>query len=434
MEALGIGLLVLCILMIIGVPVAMAFGALSLILAVWFGVDSGMLIPTAFYKIKSIVLLAIPFFIMVGGLMGSSGLATKLIDFFDALVGRFRGGLGAVTVMSCALFGAIAGTCSAGVAAIGTVMIPKMVEHGYSRGHSTALVSCSSILGQLIPPSVPMILFALVTMQSVRGCWLATVGPGILTVIIFCIFNYFMVRKFPNLRIKPKTNFALQTKEVATATYRSLLALLLPVLILGGVYGGITTPTESACIGVVYVIPISFFLYKSLSIRELGNTFVSTATTTGVLVIMLFFVMITSRILTLEQIPQQLASWLVEISPNKYVILAMVNIFLLLIGMLMDDVSGTLLVAPILFPVMINIGVHPLHFAAITGVNLGLGNVTPPTAPILYLGGRIGKCSIDKYIKPSLILMYGGMFPVLLITTYWPELSLFLPRLFGFVD
>lgn len=433
MEALGIGIIILCILMIIGVPVAMAFGALSLFLATWFGVDSGILIPTAFYKIKSLVLLAIPFFIMIGGLMGTSGLASRLINFVDALVGRFRGGLGAVTVVSCAVFGAIAGTCSAGVAAIGTIMIPKMVEHGYSRGHSTALVSCSSILGQLIPPSVPMILFALVTMQSVRGCWLATVGPGILTVLIFCIFNYFMVRKFPNLKIRPKASFTEQTKELGKAGYQSFWALLLPILILGGVYGGITTPTESACIGVVYVIPVSFFLYKTLTLRELGNTFVTTATTTGVLVIMLFFVMITSRILTLEQIPQQLASWLIEFSPNKYVTLAMINIFLLIIGMLMDDVSGTLLVAPILLPVMVTIGVHPLHFAAITGVNLGLGNVTPPTAPILYLGGRIGKCSIEKYLKPSLILMYGGMLPVLIATTYWPDLSLFLPRLFHLV-
>jgi len=432
-TALLVGLLILCLLMVMGVPVAMSFGALSLLLATWFQVDPAIMIPTAFYKIKSIVILAIPFFIMMGGLMGSSGMATQLITFADALVGRFRGGLGAVTVITCALFGAIAGTCSSAVAAIGTIMIPKMVEHGYSRGHSTALVSCSSILGQLIPPSVPMILFALVTMQSVRGCWLATIGPGVLTVIVFCILNYFMVRKFPNLRIQPPVSLPEKTREIGRATYNSFSALLLPIIILGGVYGGITTPTESACIGVVYVIFVSFFIHRKLKVRELCNTFVTTATTTGVLVIMLFFVMITSRILTLEQIPQQLATWLVDLSPNKYFILIMVNIFLLLIGMLMDDVSGTLLVAPILFPVMVAIDIHPLHFAAITGVNLGLGNVTPPTAPILYLGGRIGQCPIEQYLKPSLILMWGGMLPVLIITTYWPELSLFLPRLLGFV-
>ena len=432
-EALGISLLILVALMIIGVPVAMAFGAMALVLVISFNVAPGILIPTAFYKIKSVVLLAIPFFIMVGGLMGTSGLAARLIDFVDAFVGRIRGGLGAVTVATCAMFGAIGGTCSAALAAIGTIMIPRMEEHGYTRGHATALVSCSSILGQLIPPSVPMILFALVTKQSVPGCWLATVGPGILIVIIFSILNYFMVRKLPTLVIEPKISFPEQTRVVAKATYRSGLALLLPILILGGVYGGITTPTESAVIGVLYVIPVGFFVYKTLTLRSLGKTFVSTATTTGVLVIMLFFVMITSRILTLEMIPQQIASWLVGVSPNKYVVLGMVNIFLLIIGMLMDDISGTLLSASILFPLMQALGLHPLHFAAIVGVNLGLGNVTPPTAPILYLGGRIGNCSIDKYIKPALILMWGGMFPVLIATTYWPGLSLFLPRLAGFV-
>ena len=416
-----------------GVPVAMSFGAMTLFLVTWFHMDPGFLIPTAFYKIKSVILLAIPFFIMVGGLMGTGGLAIRLIDLVDAFVGRIKGGLGAVTVAACAMFGAIGGTCSAAVAAIGTVMIPRMEEHGYPRGHATALVSCASILGQLIPPSVPMILFAMVTMQSVPGCWLATVGPGVLTIIIFSIFNYFMVRNLPTLVLRPKLGFTEQTKVVGKATYSSALALLLPVIVLGGVYGGITTPTESACIAVLYVIPISLFIYKALTVRDLGRAFISTATTTGVLVIMLFFIMITSRILTLELIPQQMASALIALSPNKYVILVMVNVFLLLIGMLMDDISGTILTAPLLFPVMMAIGVHPLHFAAITGVNLGLGNVTPPTAPILYLGGRIGNCPIEKYIKPALILMWGGMLPVLIATTYWPELSLFLPRLAGYV-
>jgi len=419
--------------MVMGVPVAMAFGVLALFLVTWFQMDPGFLMPTAFYKIKSMVLLAIPFFIMVGGLMGTGGLAARLIDFIDAFVGRIRGGLGAVTVAACAMFGAIGGTCSAAVAAIGTIMIPRMEEHGYSRGHATALVSCSSILGQLIPPSVPMILFAFVTLQSIPGCWLATVGPGILTIIIFSILNYFMVRNLPSLVIRPGLGFKEETKQIGRATYHGSFALLLPVIILGGVYGGIFTPTESACIGVLYVIPVSYFILKQLTLKGLGRSFISTATTTGVLVIMLFFVMITSRILTLEQIPQQMATWLIAVSPNKYVILIMTNVFLLIIGMLMDDVSGTVLTAPLLFPIMQAIGVHPLHFAAITGVNLGLGNVTPPTAPILYLGGRIGNCPIEKYIKPALILMWGGMLPVLLVTTYWPELSLFLPRLAGFV-
>jgi TRAP-type C4-dicarboxylate transport system permease large subunit len=175
------------------------------------------------------------------------------------------------------------------------------------------------------------------------------------------------------------------------------------------------------------------FVYKSLTVKQLGRSFVSAATTTGVLIIMFFFVMINTRIMTVEQLPQEMATWIMEVSPNKYVTLLMVNIFLLGIGMVMDDISGTVIAASLLFPVMEKLGIHPLHFAAMLGVNLGLGNVTPPTAPILYLAGRIGDCKIENYLKPAIILMYAGMLPVVLITTYWPGLSLFLPRLFGFI-
>ncbi len=431
MGTLAIGLVLLVVLMILGVPVAMAFGAMSIFLATAFDMSSRLLIPTAFYQIKSVVLLTIPFFILVGSLMSSGGLAIRLIDFVNALVGRIRGGLGAVTVVACAMFGSIGGSCSSAVAAIGTIMIPRMEENGYSRGYATALVACASILGQLIPPSVSMILFALITYQSIPGCWLATVGPAILTIIIFCIFNYFMTKEMP-LKLLPKANAAEQVKEIFRSTRKATFALLLPIIILGGIYGGIATPTESACVSVLYVIPVSMFIYKSLTMKSLGQAFVSAATTTGVLIIMLFFVMINTRIMTMEQLPQEMAGMIMEISTNKYVILLMVNIFLLIIGMIMDDISGTILAASLLFPIMKELGVHPLHFAAILGVNLGLGNVTPPTAPILFLAGRIGKCQIEKYLKPALILMIGGLLPVVIATTYWADLSLFLPRLFGY--
>ena len=431
MTDLAIGLGLLVILMVNGVPVAMAFGAMALYLATAFDMGSAVLIPTAFYQLKSVVLLTIPFFILIGTLMSSGGLAVRLIDFVNSMVGRIRGGLGAVAVVACAMFGSIGGSCSSAVAAIGTIMIPRMEENGYDRGYATALVACASILGQLIPPSVSMILFALITYQSIPGCWLATVGPAFLTIIIFCIFNYFMTRKMP-LKLLPKASLSEQLKGVATSTVKASWALALPMIILGGIYGGIATPTESACVSVLYVIPVSMFVYKSLTMKGLGKAFVSAATTTGVLVIMLFFVMINTRIMTMEQLPQEMAAWILSISDDKMVILLMVNVFLLGIGMIMDDISGTILAASLLFPVMKKLGIHPLHFAAMLGVNLGLGNVTPPTAPILYLAGRIGGVRIESYLKPALILMVGGLLPVVLATTYWADLSLFLPRFFGF--
>jgi C4-dicarboxylate transporter DctM subunit len=433
MVTLLIGILLLMALMVIGVPVAMAFGAMAIFLASSFDVNSRLLIPTAFYQIKSVVLLTIPFFILVGSLMSTGGLATRLIEFVNAIAGRIRGGLGAVTVIACAMFGSIGGSCSSAVAAIGTIMIPRMEDNGYSRGYSTALVACSSILGQLIPPSVPMILFALVTYQSIPGCWLATIGPGIIVITIFCALNYFMAR---SMSIQVLTGMALkeQLRTIAKSSLQASPALLLPILILGTIYGGIATPTEAACVSVFYVVPVSMIVYKTLGWKGLSRAIVHGATTTGVLIIMFFFVMINTRIMTVEQLPQEMANWIMQISPNKYVVLLMVNLFLLVIGMIMDDISGTVIAASLLFPVMEKLGVHPLHFAAMMGVNLGLGNVTPPTAPILYLAGRIGDCKIENYIKPALVLMYGGMLPVVLLTTYWPDLSLFLPRLFGFAN
>lgn len=431
MSALLIGLVLLICLMIAGVPVALSFGAMAIFLAKSFDVNSGILVSTSFHQIKSVVLLTIPFFILVGCLMSSGGLAERLIVFVNSFAGRIKGGMGAVTVIACAMFGSIGGSCSSAVCAIGTIMIPKMEDNGFSRGYSTALVACSSILGQLVPPSVPMILYALITYQSIPGCWLATIGPAFMIVITFCVMNFIMVRKMP-IKVMEPLPLMERIKFMAVSTKKASLTLLLPILILGTIYGGIATPTEAACVALFYVIPVSMFIYKTMGLKELKEAFVSGATTSGVLIIMFFFVIINTRIMTLEQLPQEIATWLMNVSPNPMVILLMVNIFLLVIGMVMDDISGTVIAASLLFPVMVKIGIHPLHFAAILGVNLGLGNVSPPTAPILFLAGRIGNAKIETYIKPAMVLMYAGMLPIVLITTYWPGLSLFLPRLFGF--
>jgi C4-dicarboxylate transporter DctM subunit len=227
MTTLLIGILLLIVLMVIGVPVAMSFGAMAIFLTTSFDIDSRLLIPTAFYQIKSVVLLTIPFFILVGSLMSSGGLATRLIEFVNSFAGRIRGGLGAVTVIACAMFGSISGSCSSAVAAIGTIMIPRMEDNGYSRGYSTALVACSSILGQLIPPSVPMILFALVTYQSIPGCWLATIGPGLIVIAIFCLMNFLMARGMP-IKLLPKLSFKEQLASVAKSSLQATPALLLP--------------------------------------------------------------------------------------------------------------------------------------------------------------------------------------------------------------
>lgn len=423
-----VDLAILVGLLVLGVPVPFCFMAAVLFMFILGGYDPMFMMATGFHKVNSMAVLCILFFILMGGLMSSGGIAARLVAISDVILGRTKSGLGTVSIVSCAIFGAIAGTCTAAVAAIGSIMIPRMVERGYPRGQATALVAAPSVLGQLIPPSVPMILYAWVTWQSVAACFLSTVVPGIIMVILYSTVNWFMCRKLP-IKVMPPVGLRQQAKDFGNAIYGGFFALLMPVIVLGGIYGGIFTPTEAAGIAVLYCILVGFFIYHTMNIRQFAEAMISSITTTGVVILMVFFVMILSRIYIMENVPQRLISTLTGFTDNTYIVLLMVNVFLLILGMLMDDFSGTVLAAPLLFPLMKEIGVHPIHFAAILGTNLGLGNKTPPTAPILYLAGRIGNCSLDKLIKPQMIFIVTCSIPVVLITTYFPPLSLALPHL-----
>ncbi|SDY14763.1 TRAP transporter, DctM subunit [Acetomicrobium thermoterrenum DSM 13490] len=425
-----IDIIILIVTIVVGIPVPFCFMAAALYMGIVAFPDFSFLMTVGFRALNSLTLLSIPFFIIAGMLMSSSGIAERLTSFADSVLGRMKGGLGAATIWACAIFGAISGTASSAVAAIGTIMIPKLEERGYPRYYSTAMVSCSAILGQLIPPSVPMILYGWVTQTSVTACFLATILPGIAMATIYSLINFYMVkRNFPTVAVEPPAPGFEKVKIVARATKRSIWSLLMPVIILGAIYGGATTPTEAAAVAVTYSIIIGFFVYKELNIKSFFDSLTSAATTSGVIILMLFFVTILGRLYTMQRVPMIIADFLLSISDNKIVILLMVNVFLIIIGMLMDDLSGTMLVAPLLLPLMMRIGVHPVHFAAILGTNLGLGNVTPPTAPILYLGGRIGKVQFNEYIPTALVFMILGNLPIIILTTYVPWFSMFLPRL-----
>ncbi len=426
---IAINLVILIGLIVSGLPVPFCFMTAAIYMGIVYDFSFSFLLPGGYYALNSLTLLSVPFFIMAGSLMSSSGIAERLTDFAQAFLGRMRGGMGAATIVACAIFGAISGTCSSAVACIGGIMIPRLEKLGYPRYYSVALVGCASVLGQLIPPSVPMILYAWVTQQSVAACFLATVIPGILTTLLMCVVNWFEVKKMDTVRIEPQIPFSQKIQLIGRTTKKGIWSLLMPVIILGGIYGGITTPTESAAIAVFYGILVGFLIHRELTPKVLGHALVDSSTTTGVCVLMLFFVSILAKVYTMQRIPQQLADFMMGISNNKIVLLLLVNGFLLVIGMLMDDFSGTMLSAPLLLPLMVAIGVHPVHFAAIMGTNLGLGNVTPPCAPILYLAGRIGGASIDEYFKPALKFMIFAQVPVIFLTTYVPGLSLWLPRL-----
>lgn len=421
------------LLMMIGVPVVFSFAAMTLILSLIYDVDISSLMTTGFWSVNSLILLALPLFVMTGYLMQSGGMAARLVAVVESIVGRSKSGMGASMVVACGVFGAISGTASAAVASIGTVMIGPMERHGYPREYTSALLGISSLLGLLIPPSITMILYAVVTRQSVAACFLATIGPGILLIIMLCFLNWLKMRHHQD-NAEERLSFGQRMADIRTNSWKAMPALMLPLIILGGIYGGVFTPTEAAAIAVVYAIPVGLFVYRELDLKKICRAMLEAAATTGVIMIILLFSFVASRIFTLERVPQELTDMLMEMFHNKIVILLIVNIFLILLGMIMDDVSIVAIISPLLLPVMVNIGVDPVHFAAIVGTSVVIGCNSPPMAPILFMSCRIGQVGIAKVIGPSMFFMTFAALPVMLVTTYWAPLALYLPRMFGYIN
>lgn len=424
---LAMGLIV--VLILIEIPVAFAFGIGAMLFTFATGNDISFLIPHGFKTASGFALLALPLFIFAGLLMAEGGISERLLNFVNAIVGRIKGGLGAVTVLTCALFGAISGSSSAAIAAVGQIMIPRMVKEGYPAGHATALVACSSVLALLIPPSIPMIIFSITGGLSVGAAFLSTIIPGVLLAVLYCVLNIWFLRDNPNIKVEAALPFKQTVKHIAKTGNKAIFAMLMPLIILGAIYSGIATPTEAAAIAVIYAVPVGLFIYKGMTLRSLGTVTIKAVTMTGSIMAVLFFLFIMSRAMILEQIPKELADAMLQVSDNKYVILLMINLLLLLIGMIVDDISGSVLAAIIFLPVITQLGIDPIHFAAVVGVNLGLGNVSPPCAPMLYMAGGVSKLSLDKYFTPTVKLLCFGHLPVVFIVTFIPELSLFLPRL-----
>ena len=429
----GIAVLVLVVVLLLGVPIPFAFFASSLVIVLGGGYDYTFLLPYGFSKVSSLILVAIPLFILAGNLMEKSGIGESLINFVEMFIGRVRGGLGAVMVVSCALFGSISGSGFATLSCIGSIMLPRMEKAGYPKGVSAALISSASLLGLLIPPSLNMIIYAFIGGQSVLACFLSTVIPGIILVILLSATNFWLLRNHKEIRLIERMERPVYVKTLGKRTVRAIPAMIAPIIILGGIYGGFLTPTEAAAVSVMYTIPVGIWFYKGLNGKTFRESLIIAGTTAGVIMIMLLSVMMLSRLYIMENVPQMILNAMTSVTDNTVILILMVNLFLIVIGMLMDDTSAILLTTPILLPVVIQLGVSPVHFAAILGVNLGLGCVTPPTAPFLYLGARIGNAPIGEMMGPTMWFIAFAWIPTLVLTTFVPGLSLFLPRLFGLV-
>lgn len=430
MSAFFITISAVLVLILVEVPVGYSFGIGALLYGVVTGTDISFHASYGFAQVGAFSLLSLPLFVMAGTLMGACGISERLLNFINAFVGRTKGGLGVVTVVACALFGAISGSAAAAIAAIGKIIAPRMIEEGYEPGYVTALIAVSSVLALMIPPSIPMIVFAIATRQSVAECFLATMVPGIMLAIVYCILNLIFMRHDTKIHVAPKIPMNEVVKEVVTTGKKATWAIMMPGIILGGIYSGICTPTEAGAVALIYTLFIGKFVYKELTFKKMFDATLDSATLTGSVIVILFFLFIMSRGMILAQIPQQFADMLLSISDNKVVLLLIVNLLLFLMGMVIDDISGGVLAAIILMPVMQRIGVHPLHFAAIVGTNLGLGNISPPCAPLLYMAGGVTRIPLDRYVGPAMKFLLLGHVPMVFIVTFIPQISLFLPLLY----
>lgn len=423
-----ISIIVICVLLFAGISVPLAFGGVLIFLAFTGGHDVSGFLPTGHWKMNTVVILVIPLFILAGDIMKNGKIASPIVEIAELMLGRIRGGLSAASVIASAMFGAISGSGAATLTCIGAVMMPHLRRAKYPEGFSAALLVSASPLGLLIPPSSAQLIYAWITQQSVLKCFLATLIPGLIVAFLLIVLNLLHMRKNTDIIMPERSeNLAL---DIGRKSFVALPALFMPFIILGGIYGGIMTPTEAAGVAVLYAIPVGFFVYKGLTWRLFLETLKESGVTIGVVMVMIFMVLIVSRFLIFEDIPRMAEELIYSISENRIIVLLMINLCMILIGMIMDDFSGLILSATLLLPIATSTGMDPIHFAAVLGVNLGMGNITPPTAPLLFLGSRVTNVPVEKMLKPTMIMIVFAWLPTLMLTTFIPGIALWLPTYF----
>jgi C4-dicarboxylate transporter DctM subunit len=377
---------------------------------------------TTIQGLNSFPLMAVPLFTFAGDIMAKGGISKRLINVTSIFFGRFTGGLGIVSVVACMFFAAISGTGSATVAAIGLIMLPSMFKKGYDRNFSAALVSTSGTIGVIIPPSLCFVIYAVAANVSVTGMFTAGIMPGILIGFALALYTYIYSKTHGYKGDDKKYSF----KEIVKIIIDAIPSLMVPIIILGGIYGGVFTPTEAAAIGAVYGIIVSVFVYKEVKIKEIPYiAFNSTLLCAAVLVI----IGVSSgfgRILTITQVPVDIANYILSLTSSTILILLMINILLLIVGTFMETNSAIIILVPILLPIVTALGVDPIHFGIIMVLNLAIGFITPPLGANLFMACQISNVKFDnlaRAIVPWIIVMIV----VLMIVTYVPQVSMWLP-------
>lgn len=413
------------ILVFMGVPVAFSLGISSLLTALYLGIDPLIVFQKMVDGIDSFALLAIPFFILAGQIMSEGGIALKLIELGNLIVGRIRGGLAFANIIASMFFGGISGSSVADTSSIGSILIPAMVKKGYHRDFSVGVTVTSSTQGIIIPPSHNAIIYSLAAggLVSVGRLFLAGIIPGILIGINLMIVSFLISIK----RNYPKEN-KISFKEAIRIIKDSLFAAGTALIIIGGVISGIFTATESAAIAVIYAFIITFFVYRQISLKEIPKILFQAVSTISMVILLIACASSFGWMLAYLQFPKLVTEFFLKISENRIIILLLINILLLILGCIMDMAPLILIITPILLPVVQKIGMDPVHFGIILLLNLGIGLCTPPVGSTLFVGCAIGKIKIEEAVK-GLLPFYLAMIFTLLLVTYIPSLSLFIPNM-----
>lgn len=409
------------IFLFLSVPIGIAIGLATLVTIIYSGFPIDFLTKELVTSIDSFPLMAVPFFILAGEIMGKGGISDRLFRVANALVGNKTGGFAIATIITCMFFAAISGSGPATVAAIGGIMIPAMVRQGYDKRFATATVAAAGSLGVIIPPSIPMVIYGVVGSTSIGDLFIAGIVPGILVGLALIVYAYFHSRKKGYTGTGEKTSIALIGKAIWEAKW----ALLIPVIILGGIYGGIFTPTEAAVVAVVYGLLAGMLFYREIRVSDLPKVIADAALTTATILIIVGTATAFGKLLTMEQIPNQIAAWMLSISESPIVIILLITILLLIVGCFMDTLAAIIILTPILLPIAVNIGYDPIHFGIIMVVNLAIGFITPPLGVNLFVGSGISGLSIETLSK-SIIPFFLAMLFTLFIVIFVPQMSLFL--------
>lgn len=417
--------LVVCLLL--GVPIVMSIGIATFAALQFTDIPLAILAKAIYTATDKFPLHAVPLFILAGALMETAGMSEQVVDVIESMVGWMRGGLAMAVVIGCMFFGAMSGSGPATAAAIGFIMIPALANRGYDKGYAAALTSSAGTLGILIPPSNPMIVYGVVSQASIVGLFIAGIVPGIFVTTIMILISYAICRR-RNYGIKTEK---INIREMLAISWKSKWSLMAPVIILGGIYGGIFTPVEASVVAVNYAVFVGLFITKKLNMQIIYDCFSRTTIIAGSMIVLIGLSTSFGELLTLYQVPQQVAEMLGAITSNVKIIYLMIIAFLIILGTFMDTMATIIILTPILLPVMVKLGVHPIHFGIVFVVTNEIAFLTPPVGANLFAMTGVTKLPIEQIAREEIPFIIGLIFAVIVLAWY-PKIAMFLPRIMGY--